>query len=165
MVLVLVASGRGAVDDVEDAAFEGADGFGFGDRGRPLIRALDRAGLRALLAAKIEWAYAGKNETKTPADPPSLVVDDLCPAPTTEQRDRANELICDELIGELPFVGEADLTHAVALLLSFIRPMIDGPTPMHLIDAPTPRHRKDDPRRRASDRQPGRLSTDDGWDR
>jgi putative DNA primase/helicase len=44
----------------------------------------------------------------------------------------------DELLADFPFVAEADRTHAVAaLVLPFVRPAIDGPTPLHLIEAPT----------------------------
>ena len=51
----------------------------------------------------------------------------------------ARELICDELLGDFPFIGAAERAHAVALLLlGFLRGMIDGPTPLHLIEKPTP---------------------------
>lgn len=43
-----------------------------------------------------------------------------------------------ELVGDFPFVGDADRTHAVALLLlPFVRDLIEGPTPLHLIEAPS----------------------------
>jgi len=39
----------------------------------------------------------------------------------------------------VPFENNSDRAHAVAaLLLSFIRRMITGPTPLHLVEAPTP---------------------------
>jgi len=39
---------------------------------------------------------------------------------------------------DFPFVDDSDRAHAVAaMILPFIRRMIDGPTPMHLIEAPT----------------------------
>jgi putative DNA primase/helicase len=166
--------------------------IGQDDKKRPLIRVLDRAGVRALLASKIEWLYDGAKGT-SPADPPSLVIDDLTSnadklielempvldqvvhapifapdgtlvtapgyaaaarvwyepvdgmvipevpeRPTQEMLTAAVHLIRDELLGEFPFIDDADLTHAVALLILLaIRPMIDGPTPLHLIDAPT----------------------------
>ncbi len=51
--------------------------------------------------------------------------------------DQAVAWLRDELLADFPFVGEADQTHAVAaLLLPFVRPAIDGPTPLHLIEAP-----------------------------
>ena len=59
------------------------------------------------------------------------------PAPTPEQvlaaRDALLDVLCD-----FPFVGQADRANAVALLLlPFCRPLIDGPTPVHVIDAPS----------------------------
>ncbi len=44
-----------------------------------------------------------------------------------------------ELLTDFPFSPyEAGLAHALAaLLLPFVRPMIEGPTPLHLIEAPT----------------------------
>lgn len=59
--------------------------------------------------------------------------------PSEAQREHARGMILDELLGDFPFVGEAERAHAVALLLlQFIRPMIDGPTPLHLIEKPSP---------------------------
>lgn len=64
--------------------------------------------------------------------PPALA--DVPPMPVAEAR----RWLCDELLGDFPFVAERDRTHAVAaLLLPFVRPAIDGPTPLHLIEAPT----------------------------
>jgi hypothetical protein len=48
-------------------------------------------------------------------------------------------LIMEELLGDFPFMDAASKAHAVAmLLLPFVRPMISGPTPLHMVDAPTP---------------------------
>jgi hypothetical protein len=45
----------------------------------------------------------------------------------------------DELLGDFPFVGEAERAHAIALLLlPFCRDLIAGHTPLHLIEAPSP---------------------------
>ncbi len=53
--------------------------------------------------------------------------------------DRAKRLILEELLGDFPFSGEADRTHAVgALLYPFVREIIDSPLPLHVVDAPTP---------------------------
>ncbi len=58
-------------------------------------------------------------------------------APTPENIARAKALILDDLLGDFPFADAASRAHAVALLLlPFVRPMISGPTPLHLIDAP-----------------------------
>ena len=59
--------------------------------------------------------------------------------PSFAQVAAARELICEDLLGDFPFVAPAERAHAVALLLlGFLRGMIDGPTPLHLIEKPTP---------------------------
>jgi len=59
--------------------------------------------------------------------------------PTAAAVAQAKTLICDELLGEFPFTGPAELAHAVAvMLLSFGRNLIDGPTPLHLFEKPSP---------------------------
>ncbi len=51
----------------------------------------------------------------------------------------ARILIVDELLGDFPFVSDAEVAHAVAIiLLPFVRDLIDGPTPLHLIEKPSP---------------------------
>jgi hypothetical protein len=51
----------------------------------------------------------------------------------------ARTLICDELLCDFPFVGDAEKAHAVALLLlPFARDLIAGPTPLHLFEKPSP---------------------------
>lgn len=51
----------------------------------------------------------------------------------------AKKLLLQELLVDFPFDSQASRAHAVALmLLPFVRPLIDGPTPIHAIDAPTP---------------------------
>ena len=58
--------------------------------------------------------------------------------PTAQEVAAARSLICDDLLGEFPFTSLAERAHAVALLLlGFLRPMIDGPTPLHLIEKPS----------------------------
>lgn len=59
--------------------------------------------------------------------------------PSPEQVAAARALICEDLLGDFPFVAPAERAHAVALLLlGFLRGMVDGPTPLHLIEKPTP---------------------------
>lgn len=59
--------------------------------------------------------------------------------PSREEIDQARSWLIDELLGDFPFVEQADLAHAVAIvLLPFVRLMIDGPTPLHMIESPTP---------------------------
>jgi hypothetical protein len=65
---------------------------------------------------------------------------DLPPVPTNptrEEIDKAKDLLLVELLGDFPFQDDASLAHTLAaLLLPFVRPMVDGPTPLHLLDAP-----------------------------
>jgi putative DNA primase/helicase len=59
--------------------------------------------------------------------------------PTASDVARAVQVIGEELLGEFPFVDEASKANAIAaLLLPPVRPMILGPTPLHLIDKPVP---------------------------
>ena len=49
----------------------------------------------------------------------------------------ARRWLLEELLGDFPFVDASSRAHALALLLlPFVRPHIDGPTPLHLIEAP-----------------------------
>ena len=58
--------------------------------------------------------------------------------PTPEQITAARSLLLDDLFVDFPFATAADRAHAVAaVVLPFIRRMIDGPTPIHLVEAPT----------------------------
>jgi putative DNA primase/helicase len=59
--------------------------------------------------------------------------------PTPQQVAAARSLLLDDLFGEFPFVSEAERAHALALLLlPFVRPMISGPTPLHMVEKPAP---------------------------
>jgi putative DNA primase/helicase len=70
---------------------------------------------------------------------PGFSVQAVPERPTPPQIAEARSLICDDLLGDFPFVSPSELAHAVALLLlGFVRSMIDGPTPLHLIEKPTP---------------------------
>ncbi len=63
----------------------------------------------------------------------------ILPCPGNAAVEAAKALICDELLRDFPFAGEAELAHAVAaLILPFVRDLIDGPTPLHLFEAPSP---------------------------
>jgi hypothetical protein len=51
----------------------------------------------------------------------------------------ARRLICEELLGDFPFVSRAHLAAAVAPMITpFLRDRIDGATPLHLVDSPQP---------------------------
>jgi putative DNA primase/helicase len=66
-----------------------------------------------------------------------LVVPEIPAEPSTAEVVAARSLLFDELLGDFPFQDDASRAHALAaLLLPFVRPLIDGPTPLHLFDAP-----------------------------
>lgn len=49
------------------------------------------------------------------------------------------DLFFDDLFADFPFADDASKAHTLAMtLLPFVRPMIQGPTPLHLVDAPRP---------------------------
>ncbi len=59
--------------------------------------------------------------------------------PTSDDLKRARDLIIDDLLGEFPFVGDAERANTVALFLDpYVRNLIEGPTPLRLIEAPVP---------------------------
>lgn len=72
-------------------------------------------------------------------DPPvGLTIPPVADRPSPTDVAQARALILDDLLGDFPFVSDADRAHAVALfLLPFCRELISGPTPLHLVEAPT----------------------------
>ena len=61
------------------------------------------------------------------------------PVPTEADVEGAVQLLTEDLLVDFEFAAESDLAHALAaLLLPFVRRLIDGPTPVHLLEAPTP---------------------------
>ena len=57
--------------------------------------------------------------------------------PTSADINKAKGLI-ESLIGDFPFVGNAEKAHAISLMiLPFVLNLIDGPIPLHLIEAPS----------------------------
>lgn len=68
---------------------------------------------------------------------PGFALPPIPARPAKEDIAEASALILDDLLGDFPFVSDAERAHAVALLLlGFVRAMIDGPTPLHLIEKP-----------------------------
>lgn len=58
--------------------------------------------------------------------------------PNVDEMVSAVDLISSELLGDFPFLEDSDRAHAIgALLVPFVRPMIDGPTPFHLVESPS----------------------------
>jgi hypothetical protein len=73
------------------------------------------------------------------APAPGFNVPKVSDKPTFAECEEAKNLLTFELIGDFPFIGDAEKAHAVAVALGpFVRNMIDGPTPMHCIEAPSP---------------------------
>ena len=71
---------------------------------------------------------------------PGIDIPDIPEHPTTRQVEDAYTLIVDELLCDFPFVGNAELAGALALgITPFVRPMIEGATPLFAIDTPTSR--------------------------
>ena len=51
----------------------------------------------------------------------------------------ARALWLSELMGDFPFISDAERAHALGLgLLPFLRDLINGPTPLHLVEKPSP---------------------------
>lgn len=68
----------------------------------------------------------------------TLKIPNVPEKPTYEDIIHAKELI-EDLIGDFPFISDAEKAHAISLmLLPFVRNLIDGPTPLYLIEAPSP---------------------------
>ncbi len=71
--------------------------------------------------------------------PEGLAVPPVPAVPSSQDLEKAKQLILSELLVDFPFVDQSSCAHGVSLLLpSLIRDMIDGPTPLHAIDAPMP---------------------------
>lgn len=81
----------------------------------------------------------GYNECAKVWYKPSLTVPEIPKSPTEEDVEAAKRLIEDDLFVNFPFCTEGDLAHSyAALLLPFVRQLIDGPTPLHIVEAPGP---------------------------
>lgn len=71
------------------------------------------------------------------APAPGFSVPTIPACPTPDDVNKAKKLILDDLLHDFPFTDQADRAHAVGLLeLLFVRPMIKGPTPLHIGEAP-----------------------------
>lgn len=59
-------------------------------------------------------------------------------APTRVEVEAALDLLLNELLGDFPFVGRAEIAHALSLMINpFVRDLIDGPTPLYGVESPT----------------------------
>jgi|GEM_PF-2782146 len=70
------------------------------------------------------------------APPAGLIIPEIPTVPTDEDVRRARELLMEPIL-EVPFTGDADFAHALALaVLPYVREIIGGTSPIHLFDAP-----------------------------
>jgi len=68
---------------------------------------------------------------------PGFVLPPIAERPAVNDVEAARELLLADLLGDFPFVGDAERAHAMSLLLlGFVRAMIEGPTPLHVIEKP-----------------------------
>jgi hypothetical protein len=68
----------------------------------------------------------------------SLKIPKISNNPSASEIESAKNLIF-EMIGDFPFVGNSERSHAVALCIQpFVRDLIPGPTPLYDIEAPAP---------------------------
>lgn len=68
---------------------------------------------------------------------PEVELPELPARITASDVEKAKCLLLEDATGDFPFVSDADRAHAVAaMLLPFVRNLINGPTPLHLINAP-----------------------------
>jgi hypothetical protein len=66
-----------------------------------------------------------------------LLVPSVPERPGPQDIAEAKRLLLEEALGDFPFVNEADRCNAVVTILDpEVRPLIKGPTPLHLIEAP-----------------------------
>jgi hypothetical protein len=71
--------------------------------------------------------------------PDGLTVPRVAEAPSAAEVDEAKEMLLGEYLGDFPFVSDSERAHALAaLILTFVRDLIGGPTPLHLLSAPCP---------------------------
>jgi Toprim domain-containing protein len=78
--------------------------------------------------------------TKTYFDASSgVIIPPVSDQPSPTEVAEARRIILVEILGDFPFIGEAETAHAVAMfLLPFAREIIRGPTPFHLLEKPAP---------------------------
>jgi hypothetical protein len=74
------------------------------------------------------------------APPAGLTLPPIPSAPSGTEIAAAREALCVDLLGDFPFVTDADLAHAVALLFTpVLRELVTGCVPLFVLSKPTPR--------------------------
>jgi hypothetical protein len=82
--------------------------------------------------------YSSKSKTFF-APAPGFMLPSVSIRPTRAEIADARDLLMIDLIGDFPFVSEADKAHALAAAFGpFVRDMIEGPAPLHDFEAPSP---------------------------
>jgi putative DNA primase/helicase len=82
---------------------------------------------------QIESGYSAATR-RIYSPPPGFKLPKVSDAPGPAEIAEAKGLLLEELMKDFPFTGEPSKAHAIAaLLLPFVRAMIEGPTPLHLI--------------------------------
>jgi hypothetical protein len=70
---------------------------------------------------------------------PGFASPEILPCPSQVEIQQARSFIEDNLLVNFPFVDQCDRAAAWAAMVEpFVRPAIDGPTPLYLFQAPTP---------------------------
>lgn len=70
---------------------------------------------------------------------PAFAVPTIPAKPSLVEVADARGFLLEELIGDFPFVSDADRAHAIAFsLLFYARQLIGGPAPLHLFEKPAP---------------------------
>lgn len=68
-----------------------------------------------------------------------LEIPEIPANPSAAEIEHARNMLLVEVLGDFPFVSDAERAHAVSfLVLPFIRELIVGPTPLYLVDKPGP---------------------------
>ena len=80
-------------------------------------------------------------ESQTYYAQPACLVDLEVPSrPSRDAVTSARRFLLEELLGDFPLVADSDRAHALCLqVLPFVRPVIDGATPLHLVEKPKER--------------------------
>jgi hypothetical protein len=69
---------------------------------------------------------------------PAVTIPAIPQQPTAGDVQRARDILLGDLLGDFPFADAASKAHTLAAILNpVVRPLVDGPTPLHLLSAPT----------------------------
>jgi putative DNA primase/helicase len=104
----------------------------------PLARITAAPVFSAAGTLRTQVGYDAASETYY-APGPGFALPTIPDRPTDDELERARALILTELLGDFPFVSDAERAHALGLLLlPFLRELIQGPVPLFVVEKPTP---------------------------